>query len=243
MLLGVNIDHVATLRNARGTTYPSPLEAALIAETHGADLITLHLREDRRHIKDDDVFAIKQAIRTRMNLEMAMTEQMLENALNVLPEDVCIVPERREEVTTEGGLDVAGQQDKVACFTETLTQAGIRVSLFIDADERQIQAAADVGAPVIELHTGAYADAHSHAERVQQLMRIEEGAHFASDLGLIVNAGHGLTIHNVTPIAQILAIRELNIGHSLMAQAIFLGLPEAIRQMKEVMFRARAVPY
>ena len=243
MLLGVNIDHVATLRNARGTTYPSPLEAALIAETHGADLITLHLREDRRHIKDDDVFAIKQAIRTRMNLEMAMTEQMLENALNVLPEDVCIVPERREEVTTEGGLDVAGQQDKVARFTETLTQAGIRVSLFIDADERQIQAAADVGAPVIELHTGAYADAHNHAERVQQLMRIEEGAHFASDLGLTVNAGHGLTIHNVTPIAQILAIRELNIGHSLMAQAIFLGLPEAIRQMKEVMFRARAVPY
>lgn len=243
MLLGVNIDHVATLRNARGTTYPSPLEAALIAETHGADLITLHLREDRRHIKDDDVFAIKQAIRTRMNLEMAMTEEMLENALNVLPEDVCIVPERREEVTTEGGLDVAGQQEKVARFTETLTQAGIRVSLFIDADERQIQAAADVGAPVIELHTGAYADAHNHAERVQQLMRIEEGAHFASDLGLIVNAGHGLTIHNVTPIAQILAIRELNIGHSLMAQAIFLGLPEAIRQMKEVMFRARAVPY
>lgn len=243
MLLGVNIDHVATLRNARGTTYPSPLEAALIAETHGADLITLHLREDRRHIKDDDVFAIKQAIRTRMNLEMAMTEEMLENALQVLPEDVCIVPERREEVTTEGGLDVAGQQEKVARFTEILTKAGIRVSLFIDADERQIQAAADVGTPVIELHTGAYAEAHNHAERMQQLMRIEEGAHFASDLGLVVNAGHGLTIHNVSPIAQILAIRELNIGHSLMAQAIFLGLPEAIRQMKEVMFRARAVPY
>ena len=243
MLLGVNIDHVATLRNARGTTYPSPLEAALIAETHGADLITLHLREDRRHIKDDDVFAIKQAIRTRMNLEMAMTEEMLENALQVLPEDVCIVPERREEVTTEGGLDVAGQQEKVARFTEILTKAGIRVSLFIDADEHQIQAAADVGAPVIELHTGAYAEAHNHADRMQQLMRIEEGAHFASDLGLVVNAGHGLTIHNVSPIAQILAIRELNIGHSLMAQAIFLGLPEAIRQMKEVMFRARAVPY
>ena len=243
MLLGVNIDHVATLRNARGTTYPSPLEAALIAETHGADLITLHLREDRRHIKDDDVFAIKQAIRTRMNLEMAMTEEMLENALQVLPEDVCIVPERREEVTTEGGLDVAGQQEKVARFTEILTKTGIRVSLFIDADERQIQAAADVGAPVIELHTGAYAEAHNHADRMQQLMRIEEGAHFASDLGLVVNAGHGLTIHNVSPIAQILAIRELNIGHSLMAQAIFLGLPEAIRQMKEVMFRARAVPY
>ena len=172
-----------------------------------------------------------------------MTEEMLENALQVLPEDVCIVPERREEVTTEGGLDVAGQQEKVARFTEILTKAGIRVSLFIDADERQIQAAADVGAPVIELHTGAYAEAHNHTERMQQLMRIEEGAHFASDLGLVVNAGHGLTIHNVSPIAQILAIRELNIGHSLMAQAIFLGLPEAIRQMKEVMFRARAVPY
>ena len=243
MLLGVNIDHIATVRNARGTVYPSPLEAALLAETHGADLITLHLREDRRHIKDSDVFAIRQAVRTRMNLEMALTEEMLENALQVLPEDVCIVPERREEVTTEGGLDVAGQQEKVARFTEILTKAGIRVSLFIDADERQIQAAADVGAPVIELHTGAYAEAHNHAERMQQLMRIEEGAHFASDLGLVVNAGHGLTIHNVSPIAQILAIRELNIGHSLMAQAIFLGLPEAIRQMKEVMFRARAVPY
>ena len=243
LLLGVNIDHIATLRNARGTAYPDPVQAAFIAEQAGADGITVHLREDRRHIKDDDVFAIKQAIRTRMNLEMAMTEEMLENALQVLPEDVCIVPERREEVTTEGGLDVAGQQEKVARFTEILTKAGIRVSLFIDADERQIQAAADVGAPVIELHTGAYAEAHNHAERMQQLMRIEEGAHFASDLGLVVNAGHGLTIHNVSPIAQILAIRELNIGHSLMAQAIFLGLPEAIRQMKEVMFRARAVPY
>ena len=155
MLLGVNIDHVATLRNARGTPYPSPLEAALIAETHGADLITLHLREDRRHIKDADVFAIKQAIRTRMNLEMALTEEMLENALKVMPADVCIVPEKREEITTEGGLDVLAQQDKIAAFTHTLTQAGIRVSLFIDADGAQIQAAKDVGAPVIELHTGA----------------------------------------------------------------------------------------
>ena len=243
MLLGVNIDHVATLRNARGTTYPSPLEAALIAETHGADLITLHLREDRRHIKDADVFAIKNAIRTRMNLEMALTEEMLENALNVMPEDVCIVPEKREEVTTEGGLDVLAQQDKIARFTETLTQAGIRVSLFIDAEEAQIQAAREVGAPVIELHTGAYADAETPSERAQQLARIENGAHFGSELGLIVNAGHGLTIHNVTPVAQILAIHELNIGHSLMAQALFLGLPEAIRQMKDVMFKARALPY
>lgn len=243
MLLGVNIDHVATLRNARGTIYPSPLEAALIAETHGADLITLHLREDRRHIKDADVFAIKQAIRTRMNLEMALTEEMLENALQVMPEDVCIVPERREEVTTEGGLDVLAQQDKIAAFTKTLTDAGIRVSLFIDADEAQIQAARDVGAPVIELHTGAYADAETPQERQAQLLRIEEGANFGSDLGLVVNAGHGLTIHNVGPIAKILAVQELNIGHSLMAQAIFIGLPEAVRQMKEAMFRARSLPY
>lgn len=243
MLLGVNIDHVATLRNARGTPYPSPLEAALIAETHGADLITLHLREDRRHIKDADVFAIKNAVRTRMNLEMALTEEMLENALKVMPEDVCIVPEKREEITTEGGLDVLAQQDKIAAFTKTLTEAGIRVSLFIDADEAQIQAARDVGAPVIELHTGAYADAETPHARATQLQRIEEGANFGSDLGLVVNAGHGLTIHNVTPIAKILAIHELNIGHSLIAQAVFLGLPEAIRQMKEVMFRARSLPY
>ncbi|MCQ9326307.1 pyridoxine 5'-phosphate synthase [Neisseria dentiae] len=243
MLLGVNIDHIATLRNARGTPYPNPLEAALIAETHGADLITLHLREDRRHIKDADVFAIKNAVRTRMNLEMALTEEMLENALKVMPEDVCIVPEKREEITTEGGLDVLAQQDKIAAFTKTLTEAGIRVSLFIDADEAQIQAARDVGAPVIELHTGAYADAETPYARATQLQRIEEGANFGSDLGLVVNAGHGLTIHNVTPIAKILAIHELNIGHSLIAQAVFLGLPEAIRQMKEVMFRARSLPY
>mgnify|MGYP002661271117 FL=1 len=243
MLLGVNIDHVATLRNARGTPYPSPLEAALIAETHGADLITLHLREDRRHIKDADVFAIKQAIRTRMNLEMALTEEMLENALKVMPADVCIVPEKREEITTEGGLDVLAQQEKIAAFTHTLSQAGIRVSLFIDADEAQIQAAKDAGAPVIELHTGAYADAATPSERAQQLARIENGAHFGSEMGLVVNAGHGLTIHNVTPIAQILAIRELNIGHALIAQALFMGLPEAIRQMKQVIYRARSLPY
>lgn len=242
MLLGVNIDHVATVRNARGTVYPSPVEAALIAETHGADLITMHLREDRRHIKDADVFAVKNAIRTRLNLEMALTDEMLENALKVMPQDVCIVPEKRQEVTTEGGLDVLAQQDKIARFTQTLTEAGIRVSLFIDADEGQIQAARDVGAPVIELHTGAYADAATHAERVKQFQRIENGAHFANDLGLVVNAGHGLTIHNVTPIAQILAIRELNIGHALIAQAVFVGLPEAIRQMKDVMFKARLLP-
>lgn len=243
MLLGVNIDHVATVRNARGTIYPSPLEAALLAETHGADLITLHLREDRRHILDADVFAIRRAVRTRMNLEMALTEEMLDNALTVMPQDVCLVPEKRNEVTTEGGLNVLAQQEKVAHFTQVLTQAGIRVSLFIDADEAQIQAAQDVGAPVIELHTGAYAEAHQPEEQQVQLSRIEEGAHFGSELGLVVNAGHGLTIHNVTPIAQILAIKELNIGHSLISQALFLGLPGAIRQMKEVMYRARSLPY
>ena len=243
MLLGVNIDHVATVRNARGTIYPSPLEAALLAETHGADLITLHLREDRRHILDVDVFAIRRAVRTRMNLEMALTEEMLDNALTVMPQDVCLVPEKRNEVTTEGGLNVLAQQEKVAHFTQVLTQAGIRVSLFIDADEAQIQAAQDVGAPVIELHTGAYAEAHQPEEQQVQLSRIEEGAHFGSELGLVVNAGHGLTIHNVIPIAQILAIKELNIGHSLISQALFLGLPGAIRQMKEVMYRARSLPY
>ena len=243
MLLGVNIDHVATVRNARGTIYPSPLEAALLAATHGADLITLHLREDRRHILDADVFAIRRAVRTRMNLEMALTEEMLDNALTVMPQDVCLVPEKRNEVTTEGGLNVLAQQEKVAHFTQVLTQAGIRVSLFIDADEAQIQAAQDVGAPVIELHTGAYAEAHQPEEQQVQLSRIEEGAHFGSELGLVVNAGHGLTIHNVIPIAQILAIKELNIGHSLISQALFLGLPGAIRQMKEVMYRARSLPY
>ena len=239
MLLGVNIDHVATLRNARGTPYPSPLEAALMAETHGADLITLHLREDRRHIKDADVFAIKQAIRTRMNLEMALTEEMLENALQVRPEDVCIVPEKRQEITTEGGLDVLSRQREVAEFTQKLNATGIRVSLFIDADEQQIKAARDVGAQAIELHTGAYADAASHTVRQSELLRLEEAAYFAAEFGLVVNAGHGLNIHNVAPVARILPIRELNIGHALIAQAVFIGLPAAVRQMKDTMFRAR----
>ncbi|MDK4574497.1 pyridoxine 5'-phosphate synthase [Kingella kingae] len=239
MFLGINIDHVATLRNARGVSYPSPLEAALIAETHGADLITLHLREDRRHIRDADVFAIKQAIRTRLNLEMAMTEEMLANALVVQPEDVCIVPEKREEVTTEGGLDVIAQQDKVRFYVEKLQAASIRVSIFIGADKAQIQAAYDAGARVIELHTGAYADAETPAQREQERQRIAEAAKFAASLGMTVNAGHGLTIHNVAPIAQIPEIVELNIGHSIIAQAVFLGLPAAITQMKDAMYRAR----
>ncbi len=240
MLLGINIDHVATLRNARGASYPSPLEAALVAETNGADAITLHLREDRRHIKDADVFAIRQAIKTRMNLEMAMTEEMLANALQVMPEDVCIVPEKRTEVTTEGGLDVVGQPEKVRDYVARLHAAGIRVSLFIDAERAQIQAAYDCGARVIELHTGAYADAPTPAARAAELAKIREAAAFADGLGITVNAGHGLTVQNVGAIAQIPQIVELNIGHSIIAQAIFLGLPDAIRQMKEAMFRARS---
>ena len=239
MLLGVNIDHVATLRNARGTTYPSPLEAALLAETHGADLITLHLREDRRHIKDADVAIINQALKTRMNLEMALTDEMLEHALKIKPADVCLVPEKREEVTTEGGLDVLKYAKKITKFTRKLTDAGIRVSLFIDADADQIIAARDVGAPVIELHTGAYADAPNHAAHSHELARIAAGAELGQELGLVVNAGHGLNIHNVSEIAKLPQIRELNIGHALIAQSVFLGLPEAIKQMKEVMYRAR----
>ena len=240
MLLGINIDHVATLRNARGASYPSPLEAALVAETNGADAITLHLREDRRHIRDADVFAIKQAIKTRMNLEMAMTEEMLANALQVMPEDVCIVPEKRTEVTTEGGLDVVGQPEKVREYVAKLHAAGIRVSLFIDADRAQIQAAYDGGARVIELHTGAYADASTPAARQAELAKIRDAAAFADGLGITVNAGHGLTVQNVGAIARIPQIVELNIGHSIIAQAIFLGLPAAIAQMKEAMFRARS---
>lgn len=243
MLLGVNIDHVATVRNARGTDYPNPLQAALMAETYGADLITMHLREDRRHIKDDDVIAVKQAITTRLNLEMALTSEMLDNALAVQPDDVCIVPEKRQELTTEGGLDILTQQQKIADYTAKLQAAGIRVSLFIDADSKQIQAAHEVGANAIELHTGAYADATDQISRKQQLLRIEEAANQATELGLITNAGHGLNIHNVAAIAKILAIHELNIGHALIAQALFLGLGEAIRQMKEIIFRSRSLPY
>lgn len=238
MLLGVNIDHVTTLRQARGTHYPSPLQAALLAETYGADLVTLHLREDRRHIQDGDVIAIKAALQTRMNLEMALTDEMLANALKIQPEDVCLVPEKREEITTEGGLDVVKYRNDVVNFIDTLTGAGIRVSLFIDPDITQIEAARDVGAPVIELHTGAYAAATTVLSRQIELERIKVAAKHATALGLIVNAGHGLNIYNVTPIANILEIQELNIGHALIAQAIFLGLPEAIRQMKALIREA-----
>lgn len=238
ILLGVNIDHVATLRNARGTRYPSPVEAALVAETAGADLVTLHLREDRRHIKDDDVRVIRQAVKTRMNLEMALTPEMLQHALEVKPEDVCLVPEKREEVTTEGGLDVIRFFDQVRDYTAALTQAGIRVSIFIDPDQQQIQAAHDAGARVIELHTGAYADA-SHQVQQDELARIQQAAVFATGLGFVVNAGHGLNYHNVKPIAAIATIAELNIGHAIIAQAVFVGLSEAIRQMKQLMEEGR----
>lgn len=239
MLLGVNIDHIATVRNARGTVYPSPVEAALVAETAGADLITMHLREDRRHIKDDDVFAVRQAIRTRLNLEMALTEEMLDNALQVKPQDVCIVPEKRQEITTEGGLAVLGQEKTIASFIEILEKENIRVSLFIDPDIAQIQAAKDVGASVIELHTGRYADAVHPTERNKELQRIQTAAEFAHQNGFCVNAGHGLNIHNVADIARLPEIQELNIGHAIIAQALFLGLSTSVKQMKTAIFQAK----
>ncbi|WP_024302340.1 pyridoxine 5'-phosphate synthase [Pseudogulbenkiania sp. MAI-1] len=239
ILLGVNIDHVATLRQARGTRYPSPVEAALVAETAGADLITLHLREDRRHIQDADVVAMRQVIKTRMNLEMALTEEMLANALAVKPDDVCLVPEKREEITTEGGLDVIRHFDQVRDYTQALTEAGIRVSLFIDPDNQQIEAARDAGARVIELHTGAYADAVHQAERERELARVREAAVFAAHLGFVVNAGHGLSYHNVKPVAAIAEIAELNIGHAIVSQALFVGFPEAVRSMKALMIEGR----
>ncbi|AXK39919.1 pyridoxine 5'-phosphate synthase [Crenobacter cavernae] len=239
IFLGVNIDHVATLRQARGTRYPSPVEAALVAESAGADLITLHLREDRRHIQDEDVRVMKQVLKTRMNLEMALTQEMVENALAIGPEDVCLVPEKREELTTEGGLDVIRYFDSVRDTTKVLLDAGIRVSIFIDADKRQIEAARDAGAGVIELHTGRYADAHHALERDAELTRIRDAAAFAKTLGFVVNAGHGLSYHNVKPIAAIAEIAELNIGHALVSHALFVGFPAAVREMKALMIEGR----
>ncbi|WP_197457488.1 pyridoxine 5'-phosphate synthase [Crenobacter luteus] len=239
MFLGVNIDHVATLRQARGTRYPSPIEAALVAESAGADLITLHLREDRRHIQDEDVRVMKKLLKTRMNLEMALTQEMVENALAVGPEDVCLVPEKREELTTEGGLDVIRYFDAVKDTTKVLRDAGIRVSIFIDADKQQIEAARDAGAGVIELHTGRYADAQHAAERDAELIRIRDAAVYASQLGFVVNAGHGLSYHNVKPVAAIPEIAELNIGHALVSHALFVGFPAAVREMKALMIEGR----
>lgn len=240
ILLGVNIDHVATLRQARGTRFPSPIEAALVAESSGADLITLHLREDRRHIQDHDVDAMRATIKTRMNLEMALTDEMLANALRVKPEDVCLVPEKREEVTTEGGLDVIRYFDQVREFTRLMTEAGIRVSIFIDPDREQIQAAWDAGARVIELHTGAYAHADfKHEEQAAELARIRDAAVFGAHLGMVVNAGHGLNYHNVKPIAAIQEIAELNIGHALVSHALMVGFANAVREMKALMIEGR----
>ena len=240
ILLGVNIDHVATVRQARGTRYPEPIQAALVAEQAGADAITLHLREDRRHIQDRDVEMLRDILQTRMNLEMAVTPEMAAIACRIRPADCCLVPERREELTTEGGLDVASRQDEMRTFCARLAEAGIRVSLFIDADPVQIEAAHAVGAPVIEIHTGHYADARDPVERAAQLERIRSAVELGLSLGLQVNAGHGLDYHNVKAIAAIPGVRELNIGHSIIARAIFSGLDRAVRDMKDVMERAAA---
>jgi len=239
ILLGVNIDHVATLRQARGTRYPEPVQAALIAEQAGADGITAHLREDRRHIQDRDIYLLKQMLHTQLNLEMAVTDAMIAMALDVKPEACCLVPERREELTTEGGLDVAGAPDRMRDACQALAAAGIEVSLFIDPEFEQIDAAVTAGAPVIELHTGRYADAQTPAERAHELRRIQQAATYAHRAGLQVNAGHGLTLHNVEPICQIASIVELNIGHAIIAQAVFSGLAQAVKDMKQVMRDAR----
>ncbi|WP_457673657.1 pyridoxine 5'-phosphate synthase [Thiolapillus sp.] len=238
MLLGVNIDHVATLRQARGTRYPDPIQAALVSEQAGADAITLHLREDRRHIQDRDVFMLKDILQTRMNLEMAATAEMLEIATRVAPHDCCLVPERREELTTEGGLDVAGNLPFLKDYCAALEEAGVRVSLFIDADASQLEAAAETGAPVVEIHTGHYADAKNRTETDRELSRIIEATALGCSLGLQVNAGHGLDYHNVTAIAAIQGLKELNIGHSIVSRAVFTGLDEAVREMKRLLVTA-----
>ena len=237
--LGVNIDHVATLRQVRGTRYPDPLFAALLAEQAGADSITLHLREDRRHIQDRDVHVFREALQTRMNLEMAATGAMLALAETVRPADCCLVPEKRNEVTTEGGLDVVTQADELANACARLAGAGVRVSLFIDPDRRQLDAAARIGAPVVELHTGAYADAKG-GQQALELDRLIQAARHAAGLGLTVNAGHGLHYHNVQPVAAIREIVELNIGHAIVARAVFDGLAAAVAEMKRLMLEGRA---
>lgn len=239
MELGINIDHVATLRQARGTNYPDPIRAALLAEAAGADLITLHLREDRRHIQDRDVETLRPLITTRMNLEAAVTEEMIAFALRIKPHDVCLVPEKREELTTEGGLDVVRGYERVKDATRRLMAAGIRVSLFIDPAAEQLDAAQAMGAPVVELHTGRYADTEGD-EMAAELERIRRAAAHGDKLGLRVNAGHGLHFGNVQAVAAIPAIRELNIGHAIVAEAVFMGWQAAIREMKRLMREARA---
>jgi pyridoxine 5-phosphate synthase len=239
ILLGVNIDHVATLRQARGTLYPEPIQAALIAEQAGADGITAHLREDRRHIQDRDIYLLKEMLHTRLNLEMAVTDEMVGIAVKVQPYACCLVPEKREELTTEGGLDVAGNLQRMQWACDKLSTAGVEVSLFIDPDEKQIDAAVKAGAPVIELHTGCYAEAVSPSQRAEELERIRLATFYAHSAGLQVNAGHGLNFHNVEAICAIPQIVELNIGHSIIAQALFSGLAETIKDLKRVMLGAR----
>ena len=236
--LGVNIDHVATLRQARGTPYPRPVDAVVVAERAGADSITVHLREDRRHIQDADLPAIAAVMQTHMNLELAVTDEMLGIACEFAPSDCCLVPERREELTTEGGLDVAGQLQRVREACARLGDAGIRVSLFIDPDERQLEAAVACGAPVVELHTGAYAEADGVA-RTAELQRVADAAAFGDRLGLVINAGHGLNYDNVGEIAAIPQIVELNIGHAIVSRAVFDGLAVAVAEMKRLMIEAR----
>jgi len=238
ILLGVNIDHVATLRQARGTRYPDPVKAALDAEEAGADGITVHLREDRRHIQERDVRLLKDVLQTRMNFEMGVTDFMLDFAESIRPEHVCLVPETRQELTTEGGLEVAGQEARIRAAVERLSRLGCEVSLFIDADERQIEAARRIGAPAIELHTGRYADAQTPAEAARELARIRDGVACGLAHGLIVNAGHGLHYHNVEPVAAIAGVHELNIGHAIVAHALFVGFKGAVAEMKQLILAA-----
>jgi len=237
--LGVNIDHIATLRQARGTSYPDIIEAAFLVEEAGANAITIHLREDRRHIQDQDVYELRKSIKTRMNLELAATNEMVKIACDVHPEDVCVVPEKREELTTEGGLDVVGQFERIKKATQQLSTENIRVSLFIEPNIEHVKRVLDIGAPVIELHTGTYANA-SGEEQQKELERIIEATEFAHNQGIHVNAGHGLDYANTTAIAQIPQMRELNIGHSVVARAVFVGISKATRQILEVMHKARS---
>jgi pyridoxine 5-phosphate synthase len=239
ILLGVNIDHVATLRQARGTNYPAPLQAALIAEMAGADGITAHLREDRRHIQDADIWLLKERIQTRLNFEMGATDEMVKIACDIKPAACCLVPEKREELTTEGGLDVCSNSSMVKNACQALAEQNCEVSLFIDPDFKQIEAAVEVKAPVIELHTGQYADAKNSEEAKGYLVQIQKAAEYAASLGLIVNAGHGLHYHNTQAISAIPEINELNIGHSIIAKAVFSGLDKAVSEMKSLMLQAR----
>ncbi|MBF0438241.1 MAG: pyridoxine 5'-phosphate synthase [Magnetococcales bacterium] len=238
--LGVNVDHVATVRQARGVRYPDPVAAALIAERAGADSITVHLREDRRHIQEQDVRLLLEMTQTKINLEMAATDAMIQLARQWKPADCCLVPEKREELTTEGGLDILGNRERVQSATRQLTQAGVRVSLFIDPEPEQIQAAVEVGAPVVELHTGTYAEAVDPLRRQEALTKIQQGVKLACSLGLTVNAGHGLHYHNVEEIACIDGLTELNIGHAIIARALFDGMESAVREMKRLMLAARS---